>query len=114
MTTGRFAFGITVLSIAYGITLFAATVVTQDWDPVAIAIYVQPLVISVAFFALLRRYCTVGDSWIKPAAWAAAWVYLVWTVIAGFSLSSGGMIAAVLLLIAVANTPQGDGVAPSA
>src|ERR1044072_1026059 len=98
MRSGRFAFGLTVLSAAYGVFLLVATGLEFDWNLLGIAIYIQPLLVSAFFFVLLRRYCTRGDSRDKAIAWTAAWLYLGWTFVAGFTVAAGGMVGAVLLL----------------
>lgn len=73
--------------------------------PASLAITVQPLVVSLVLWALLRRRCTRGSRPAPRAVWAIAGAYLAWSVLGALSLAAGAFPAALLLLIAVTLTP---------
>jgi hypothetical protein len=111
---GWLSFGITVAAVLYGIALLAwvAFVPSTDGEtlleyggPWSVAITVQPLLISLLMWGLMRRRCMTGSRAATIASWAIAGLYLPWSVLGALSLAAGAFPAAFLLLIAVTLTP---------
>ena len=113
---GAAAAGLSILAMAYGAALLVAVAVAPALDgesllehggPWSLAIFAQPLVASAVVWSLLRRRCHAGGDGVTAAAWSLATVYLVYSVLGGFSIAAGALPAAVLMLLAVAVTPRG-------
>jgi hypothetical protein len=107
---GRLAFVLTLLAALYSLALVVWFVAV--WAPpgdtlLGLAIFVQPLIVSLLMWALLRRRCTTGGSGVSSVAFVLAPLYLVWSVVAGFTLSAGALPAALLLAGAAAAAPRG-------
>jgi hypothetical protein len=112
---GRIALALTILAIAYGVGLvaWAASVSVVDGEtllqyggPGSLMIVVQPLLLSLLMWALLRHRHTTGSSVAIAAAWVVGALYLVWSVLGALTLAAGALPAALLLLFAVALTPR--------
>jgi hypothetical protein len=112
---GRAPFGLTLLAVAYSVGLLIWVVAVPGFDgetlleyggPGSIAITAQPLLFSLLMWALLRRRCTTGSRLATATAWALGSLYLVWSVLAGFTLAAGAFPAAAILFIAVGLTPR--------
>jgi hypothetical protein len=73
-----------------------------------VLIFGQPLVVSVAVWALLRRFCTTGDRITEVLVTALVWLYLAYSFVGGFTISAGAMPAAFLLVVATQFTPRGS------
>ena len=102
---GRAAFTFTASAAVYGLVLLVVAG-TAVGGGAAYVLYAQPLVVSALLFVLLRRHCTTGS---RAAAYAAATIsilFLVWSVVGALSLAAGSFPAAVLLVLAVALTPN--------
>jgi hypothetical protein len=113
---GRTAAGVCVLAVLYsaGLLLCIAVLPTIDdqtllryGGPWSLAIFAQPLVMSGVMWHLLGRRCQTGGARATTVAWTLASVYLVYSVIGGFTIAAGALPAAVLLFVAVALTPRG-------
>ena len=111
---GRASFGLTVAAIIYSVALLAWVVAIPGIDgqtlleyggPASLAITVQPLLVSLLMWTLLRRRCTTGSRLASSAAWAIGGSYLAWSVLAALSLAAGALPASLLLLIAAMLTP---------
>ena len=74
--------------------------------PLSLAIASQSLPVSLGVFWLLRRRCTTGSRAAIACAWILGSLYLVWSVLAGFSLAAWALPAALLLMLAVGFTPR--------
>ena len=116
---GWVAFGLTVLAVAYSAVLLFWVVAIPEFGrgeetlleyggPLTLVIFVQPLIFSALIWALLRRSCSVSESKAcGVATWGSA-LYLVWSVLGGFTVAAGAMPAAMLLLAAALFTPRGS------
>jgi lysylphosphatidylglycerol synthetase-like protein (DUF2156 family) len=111
------AFGLSVVAIVYSVALLAAiTAIPADdgqtlleyGGPWSLAIFAQPLLVSVLMWHLLRRRCHNGSRHATRAAWVIATIYLIYSVLGGFSIAAGGLPAALLLFLALATTPPGS------
>lgn len=105
-----------MVALAYAIGLLAWVVAIPAVDGQtlleyggagSVGITVQPLLISLVIWALLRRRCTTGSRTATIAAWTVGTLYLAWSVLGALSLAAGAFPAAILLLLAVAMTPRG-------
>jgi hypothetical protein len=112
---GRVSFGLTAAAALYSLALLASAAAVPSVDgetlleyggPASLAITVQPLLVSLVMWALLRYGCTTGSRLASTAALAIAGIYLGWSVVAVVSLAAGAFPAAVLLLIAALVTPE--------
>ncbi len=112
---GRVAFGLTAGAALYSVVLLASlTVPSVDGQalfsyggPWTLAIFAQPLVLTVVMFGLLRARCHTGSRAATTAARSIAVAYLLYSVLAGFSIAAGALPAALLLALATGLTPAG-------
>ena len=118
---GRVAALLCVLAVGYSAGLLLSVVVIPTIDdqtllqyggPWSLAIFAQPLLMSGLTWHVLRRRCHTGGDMATTIARTFAPVYLVYSIIGGFSLAAGALPAALLIVGAVALTPRGS--APSA
>jgi|SRR5215216_1973668 len=112
---GQASFGFSVAAVAYSVALlvWVAAVPSIDGEtlfeyggPWSLAITVQPLLVSLLMWGLLRHRCTTGSQAASTAAWTVGGMYLGWSVIGALSLAGGAFPAAVLLLIAAVLSPR--------
>ncbi len=114
---GRLAFALTALAAVYSVALLASVMAVPEDDgqtllssggPWTLAIFAQPLALTALMFGLLRARCHTGNRVATTAAWSLASVYLLYSVLAGFTLAAGAFPAAFLLALATAFTPEGE------
>lgn len=112
----RVAAGLCALAAVYsaGLLVSIAAVPTIDdqtlleyGGPWSFAIFAQPLLMSVVMWQLLRGRCHTGSDQATVGAWMIAIVYLVYSVLGGFTVAAGALPAALLIFFAVALTPRG-------
>lgn len=112
---GRVAAGLCVLAGVYGAGLLLTITVIPTVDdrtllqhggPWSLAIFAQPLLVSAMMWHVLRRRCHGGSDRATTVAWTLASVYLIYSVVGGFSIAAGALPAALLLFLAVALAPR--------
>jgi hypothetical protein len=112
---GQASFGFTLAAVLYSIALLVwvaavpsteGQTLLQYGGPGSLAVTVQPLLVSLVMWALLRRRCSTGSRVASTAGWMIGGMYLVWSALAGFSPAAGALPAALLLLIGVTLTPN--------
>ena len=113
---GIAAFGLTVLAVLYGLALLISIFTAPEFNgktlyeyggPDTVLIFGQPLLVSIAVWALLRRFCTTGGRITEALVTALVWLYLAYSFVGGFTISAGAMPAAFLLVVATQFTPRG-------
>jgi hypothetical protein len=108
---GRVAFAASTLAVLYGIAFLVWAMTTPPYDGLGL-LAAQSLVVAAPMWLLLRRRCSTGVG--GTAGELVAVAFLVWSVVAGFSLAFGTFPAAALLLVAVLAVPAGRPRAASA
>ena len=112
---GRLAFALTVLAFVYSLALlFVIAVVPGDGGETALeqatirnlAIFAQPLLVTLALWSLMRGRCTTGNDGATAAAWTISTVYLLYSVLGAWTIAVGALPAALLLFIAAHVTPR--------
>jgi len=112
---GRASFGFTMVAVAYSVALLVwvaavpsiqGETLLEYGGPWSLAITIQPLLVSLLMWALLRRRCTTGSQAASTAAWTVGGMYLGWSVVGALSLAGGAFPAAMLLLIAAVLAPR--------
>jgi hypothetical protein len=114
---GIAAFGLTLLAVLYSLALLVSLFTIPEVNgktlyeyggSETLLIFVQPLLVSIAVWALLRRFCTKGGRITEVLVTAFVWLYLAYSFAGGFTISAGAMPAAFLLVIATQFTPRGS------
>ncbi|MEJ7716082.1 MAG: hypothetical protein WKF40_10495 [Thermoleophilaceae bacterium] len=114
---GRVAFVLTALAAFYSVALLASVMAVPGDDgqtlfsserPWTLAIFAQPLALTALMFGLLRARCRTGSRAATTAAQAIAIAYLLYSVLAGFTIAAGALPAAFLLALATGLTPEGE------
>jgi hypothetical protein len=108
---GWVALGATVLAILYSASLLLELLAENHFGGSAsdldiALVFGQPLVVSVVAGALLHHHCKTGNQLSGRIAEFGVVLYLIYTVLGGFTIAAGGFTAAVLLLSAVLLTPR--------
>jgi hypothetical protein len=113
---GWAAFGLTALSVLYGVALLVEILVVPEFasgqtqfeygGSGTLLIFGQPLLVSLAVWALLNRHCKTGSWAAGRVAEVGVSLYLVYSILGGFTISAGAFPAACLLLAAVLLTPR--------
>jgi hypothetical protein len=108
---GWMAFGATVLAVLYSVALLAELLAENHFGGAAsdldiVLIFGQPLVVSLIAGILLHHHCKTGNRLTGKIAEFGVVLYLVYSVLGGFTIAAGGFTAAVLLLAAVLLTPR--------
>jgi hypothetical protein len=114
---GWAAFALTALAALYSVGLLVEIVVVPEFGSGqtlfeyggsgTLLIFGQPLVVTLAVWLLLNRYCKTGNRAAGQVAEVGVSLYVVYSVLGGFTISAGGFPAACLLLAAVLLTPRG-------
>ena len=114
---GRLAFALTVLAFVYSLALLVVLVAVPDdagetaLEQAALqnlAIFAQPLFVTLALWSLLRERCTTGSDGATVAARTIAAVYLLYSVLGAWTIAVGALPAAFLLFIAAHDAVAGD------
>jgi hypothetical protein len=114
---GRVAFVLTALAAFYSVALLASVMAVPGDDgqtlfssegPWMLAIFAQPLAFTALMFGLLRARCRTGSRAATTAAQGIAIAYLLYSVLAGFTIAAGALPAAFLLALATGLTPEGE------
>ena len=98
---------------AVGLAIVVAAVPAVDGETLleyggasSLAIVAQPLVVTGLMWTLLRRRCTTGSRAAITAAWTAAGLFFVYSVLGALSIAAGAFPASAALLAATALTPS--------
>jgi hypothetical protein len=111
---GRVAFVLTALAAFYSVALLASVMAVPGDDgqtllssegPWTLAIFAQPLAFTALMFGLLRARSRTGSRAATTAAQSLAIAYLLYSVLAGFTIAAGALPAAFLLALATGLTP---------
>lgn len=100
---GYLAAGLTAAAVVYGVAFLSLAAL--NLPPLGMLIAVQPLLISLLMWQLLRERCTTGNRTATSASRVIAFLYLPWSVIGTVTLALGALPAAVLLAAATILTP---------
>ena len=109
LALGRTAAWLTVAAFAWAVFLVLRVAAydgyVAEYGAAILLLHAIPAaLVLVAWFAL-RRVCTTGSRVAQVVGWAAAFVLLVWSVLAGFSVGFLSQYSALLLICAAAITP---------
>src|SRR3954454_4989136 len=114
---GWAAFSLTGLAAIYSVALLVAILVVPEsaggktlveyGGSGTLLIFGQPLLVSLVVWVLLNRHCKTGSRAAGQVAEVGGSLYVVYSILGGFTISAGAFPAACLLLAAVLLTPRG-------
>ena len=107
----------TLLAVLYSVALLVEILVVPEFaggrtlyeygGSGTLLIFGQPLVVCLCVWVLLNRHCKTGNRAAGHVAEVGVSLYVVYSILGGFTISAGAFPAACLLLAAVLLTPRG-------